>query len=90
MVLFPDKEPYLATRMRAQDLANELGHLTDDMFRTWDKDPNNNLAEIYYFSSSEWVASNRINPETNRSFADWAEFFGPVQAAGDNYTRIVS
>jgi len=78
--------------MRAQDVANELGHLTDDMFRTWEKDPDINatIGGIYYFSSSEWVASNRINPETNDSFADWADFFGPVQAAGDNYTRVVS
>jgi hypothetical protein len=93
---FPHKEVNdIGSRIRAHDVANELGQLIDEKFRQWDSSqgpsPDNDATALMYeFSTSEWVASNRINPDTNQDFANWAEFFGPIHAADDNFTKIVS
>ncbi|KAF2635276.1 hypothetical protein P280DRAFT_473987 [Massarina eburnea CBS 473.64] len=90
---FPDIEPNMETRIRAHDMAEELGRMTDEMFREWQKESNpddDTVGLLYEYSSKEWVVSNRINPTTNNTFANWTEFFGPVQEAGDNFTNIQS
>jgi len=36
--------------------------------------------------ASEWVATERLNANTNHTFASWPEFFGPQAAFGDEFT----
>ncbi|KAJ4286663.1 hypothetical protein N0V90_012915 [Kalmusia sp. IMI 367209] len=87
---FPDIEPYVATRMRAHSMANELGTFTDGVFREWEKNPSAS-GDVFVMSSNEWVTGNRINPNTNETFRDWQEFFfSPNQFSGDNFTNNVS
>jgi hypothetical protein len=90
--LFPDTDPVLLLRMRAQPMANELGLITDAKYQDWLSKAESSeeaLQHAYEFAASEWVASNRIDPATNESFADWPGFYGPVQIAGDDFTKPV-
>lgn len=88
---FPDLDPIIGTRMRAHDMANDLGRVTDEF---WNKegefDGYNAAAWRFTLASSDWVASNRIDAETNDSFANWQEFYGPREFHGDSFTKTVS
>jgi hypothetical protein len=47
--------------------------------------------ETYYdLYANEWVASKRLNGDTNQPFTSWAEEFGPHQANGDSFTTTIS
>jgi hypothetical protein len=60
----------------------------DTMTNYW-----NNLNDTddnyYLLAANEWVATDRLNAETNQNFTTWAEFFGPHLYDGDNFTTTV-
>ena len=45
-----------------------------------------NDTDSYPLVADEWVVTDRINAETNRTFSSWAEFFGPHAFDGDEFT----
>ncbi|KAF4539817.1 Peptidase s41 family protein [Lasiodiplodia theobromae] len=85
---FPDLDPILGTRMRAHDMANDLGRVTDEFWKKEGEfDGYNAAAWRFTLASSDWVASNRIDADTNDSFASWQEFYGPRELHGDSFTK---
>ena len=43
----------------------------------------------YALAANEWLASDRLNADTNQNFTSWAEFFGPNEFDGDSFTTVV-
>ena len=72
--------------MRAHQTANELGRiLTANWSTLTPEDEEYNLE-----STNDWVITDRINPLTGQNFTTWEEFYGPLEANGDNFTNAVS
>lgn len=69
--------------MRAQ-------HPTDIMGQVFTGAVTPNSTYWSVLAADEWVATSRINAETNETFASWEEFFGPQAAGGDEFTAVVS
>jgi hypothetical protein len=71
--------------MRAHPSADVMG---ETMTNYWN---NLNDTDDNYFilAANEWVATDRINANTNQNFTTWAEFFGPNLYNGDNFTTTV-
>lgn len=70
--------------MRAHATADVLGNTFTNYYSP-------SLNETYYdaLSASDWVATDRINTNTNQNFTSWGEFFGPHMYNGDNFTTTV-
>ena len=67
------------------DLANVIGQTTTTM---WDNLPTE--SDSYYFNStSEWVATDRLNAATGLNFSSWQEYYGPNAIHGDLFTTTV-
>jgi hypothetical protein len=79
---FPNIDPFGGSRLRATTPANVLGQTLTLAFT------NLTSTNDTYFQlvDSEWVATTRINANTNHTFASWPEFFGPSQDNGDYFT----
>lgn len=70
--------------MRAHTAADVLGNTFTNYYSP-------SLNETYHdlLSASDWVATDRINANTNQNFTSWGEFFGPHLDNGDNFTTTV-
>ncbi len=79
---FPNIDPFGGSRLRAQHAADVIGQTTTTYFQTLSSTSDDFTTLI----ASEWVATERINANTNRTFASWAEFFGPQEYNGDEFT----
>ena len=83
---FPNIDPFAGSSMRAHSSADVMG---ETMTNYW-----NNLNDTddnyYLLAANEWVATDRLNANTNENFTTWAEFFGPHLYDGDNFTTTVS
>lgn len=87
-----DKMPYGGSRLRGHRAANIMGKTLTDYWKTTsaqDVDADAEDTDYYYLYSNEWVASTRINADTNKTFQSWEEFYGPHQAKGGNFTTTV-
>lgn len=79
---FPNIDPYGASRMRAHHAADVLGNsLTEYYAGLSTQDPNYEA-----LAADEWIATPRINAETNANFTSWTEFYGSYEYNGDNFT----
>jgi hypothetical protein len=83
---FPNIDPFDGSRMRAHPSANVMGETITDFWNSL------NATDDGYFelAADEWVATDRINANTNQNFTSWAEFFGPHLYNGDYFTTTVS
>ncbi|KAG4412855.1 hypothetical protein IFR04_014016 [Cadophora malorum] len=79
---FPKIDPYGGSRLRAQPAANVMGKAMTDYFKTLPSDDD----DYTYLYANEWVASTRLNADTNELFGSWEEFFGPHASNGDSFT----
>jgi hypothetical protein len=80
---FPNIDPFQGSRLRAHPAANVMGNVITEYFEAFD-----NTTETYAdLITSEWVATTKINAETNQLFTSWSEEFGgPHFFDGDNFT----
>lgn len=46
--------------------------------------------DYYALAANEWLATDRLDADTNQNFTSWAEFFGPHEFDGDSFTTTVS
>lgn len=81
---FPNIEPFAGSRLRAISAANVMGQTLTSVFHNLTTADD----EYYELVDSEWVATTKLNANTNQSFASWPEFFGPTQSNGDFFTTI--
>lgn len=82
---FPDIEPFGGSRLRASRSTNVMGEAITDYFNQLPTtDPDYGI-----FSTVEWVATTRIDAETNSNFTSWNQFFGPVLSGDDAFTTTV-
>ncbi|KAL1873512.1 hypothetical protein Daus18300_003875 [Diaporthe australafricana] len=80
--LFPNIDPYGGSRMRAHKAADAMGSsLTGYYTGLPMTDP-----EYEALAADEWIATTRIDAETNVNFTSWAEFYGPYEYNGDTFT----
>ena len=81
---FPTLDHCGGSRLRTHDSVNVMG---DILTEYW-----NSLTQVdddyYNLAADDWVSLDRINANTNRNFASWAEFYGPWSANGDSFTTI--
>ncbi|QIX02146.1 hypothetical protein AMS68_007663 [Peltaster fructicola] len=80
---FPNDSPFAGSRIRDHPLANELGLTLSNYFQTLrpDDDAYDTL------DGDEWVVTNRINAQTGHNFTSWQDFYGPVTANGDIFSK---
>lgn len=83
---FPNIDPYGASRMRAHHAADVMGNSLTEYY--------NGLStanpDYETLAADEWIATPRINAETDVNFTSWAEFYGSYEYNGDNFTAKVS
>ncbi|KAL9109652.1 MAG: hypothetical protein Q9227_005689 [Pyrenula ochraceoflavens] len=79
---FPNIDPFLGSRLRAQPKAQVLGNTFTQFF----DDPSINEADYYRVSASDWVATDKLNANTGQNFSSWDEYFGPNEYNGDSFT----
>lgn len=82
---FPSIDPYGGSRLRAHPAANVMGKAMTDYFESISSDD----YDYTYLYANKWVASTRLNANTDRKFASWEEFFGPQVVNGDSFTTTV-
>lgn len=70
--------------MRAHPSANVMGETLTTYFQTL----NDTQDDFFTLVSSEWVAVDRINADTNGNFDSWPEFFGPHAQYGDEFSTV--
>lgn len=81
-LFFPNVDAFAGSRMRATHPIDVMGSTLTHEFSQMDPtDPDYDV-----FLANEFVATPRINADTNRNFTSWAEFFGPHLYHGDNFT----
>jgi Peptidase family S41 len=80
---FPNIDAFRGSRLRAHPAANVMGSTITEYFGLFDS-----TDQMYEdLITNEWVATSRINADTNELFASWAEAFGPpLFFDGDNFT----
>lgn len=84
--LFPNIDPYGASRMRAHHAADVMGNsLTEYYAGLSTSNP-----DYETLAADEWIATPRINAETGVNFTSWPEFYGSYEYNGDNFTTKVS
>ncbi|KAN0113262.1 hypothetical protein V8E51_006213 [Hyaloscypha variabilis] len=79
---FPNIDPFGGSRLRAHHAADVIGQTTTTYFQSL----SSTSGDFTTLIASEWVATERLNANTNRTFASWPEFFGPQAANGDEFT----
>ncbi|KAH7327405.1 hypothetical protein BKA65DRAFT_66958 [Rhexocercosporidium sp. MPI-PUGE-AT-0058] len=79
---FPKIDPYGGSRLRAHPAANVMGKAMTDYFDNITSDD----YDYTYLYANEWVASTRLNADTDERFESWEEFFGPHVSNGDSFT----
>lgn len=79
---FPNINPFEGSRLRAHPAANVMGNTITEYFRILD-----NTTELFRdLIKNDWVATTKINADTNQLFTTWSEEFGGPHANGDNFT----
>lgn len=81
---FPNIDPFGGSRLRATTPANVMGQTLTAAFHNLTAA--NDTDTYFELVDSEWVATTRINANTNQTFASWPEFFGPSESNGDFFT----
>ncbi|TVY84307.1 Peptidase S41 family protein [Lachnellula suecica] len=79
---FPNVDPYGGSRLRATSPADILGQTLTNVFQGLNSTNDN----YFQLVNSEWVATTKLNANTNQTFASWPEFFGPSESNGDYFT----
>ncbi|KAJ8109362.1 hypothetical protein ONZ43_g6159 [Nemania bipapillata] len=80
---FPNIQPFGGSRMRAHRATNVMGEAMTDFFNQLPAtDP-----DYATLSTVEWVATTRIDAETNSNFTSWSQFFGPIVSGDDAFTK---
>ncbi|KAE8441124.1 hypothetical protein EG329_005836 [Mollisiaceae sp. DMI_Dod_QoI] len=79
---FPNKDPYGGSRLRATPQANVMGQTLTSVFQDLTSTDDHQLVD------SEWVATTRLNANTNQTFTSWSEFFGQSESDGDFFTTV--
>ncbi|KAI1756077.1 hypothetical protein F4782DRAFT_320022 [Xylaria castorea] len=80
---FPDIEPFGGSRLRATHSTNVMGETVTDYFNQLPAtDPDQSV-----LSTVEWVATTRVDADTNSDFTSWNQFFGPVSSSDDVFTK---
>ncbi|RDW66343.1 hypothetical protein BP6252_09978 [Coleophoma cylindrospora] len=79
---FPNIKTFSGSRMRAHHAADVMGNTITDYWESLDDTSN----DYYILAANEWVATDRLNADTDQNFTSWPEFFGPHLYHGDNFT----
>ncbi|KUJ16945.1 uncharacterized protein LY89DRAFT_684938 [Mollisia scopiformis] len=82
---FPNIDPYGGSRLRATTPANVMGQTLTSVFQNLSSTDTDD-DQYYQLVDSEWVATTKLNANTNQTFASWSEFFGPSEIDGDFFT----
>ena len=82
---FPSNDTFRGSRLRAHPQADVLGNTFTTYFST-NQSPNSSVYDA--LAASEWVATDRLNAETDQNFTSWGEFFGPHYFNGDTFTTV--
>ncbi|KAJ4351873.1 uncharacterized protein N0V89_007217 [Didymosphaeria variabile] len=86
---FYEQEPWTGSRIRTSEMANTLGESYSSWWDSLETGHDGALDPNYqYFSSSEWVIDNRINPATGANYSSWDEYRGPVSYQGDTFSNL--
>ncbi|KAF4635118.1 hypothetical protein G7Y89_g2987 [Cudoniella acicularis] len=79
---FPNINPFQGSRLRAHPAADVMGTAITEYFQLF-----NSTSSTYEdLITDEWVATTKINADTNQLFTSWSEEFGPHSFDGDNFT----
>ncbi|KAM0798969.1 hypothetical protein BDR22DRAFT_857304 [Usnea florida] len=82
---FPSNDTFRGSRLRAQPFANVIGNT----FTQFYQDQRSQNSSVYDdLSASDFVATSRIDVETNQNFTSWAQFFGPHPFNDDLFTTV--
>lgn len=81
---FPNTDPYAGSRMRSHYLMNEFGTTQNAYYSTLTPDSD----DFPEFEASEFVATDRINAETEQNFTSWRQFYGPLRENEDTFSRV--
>ena len=82
---FPSNDTFRGSRLRAQSFANIIGNT----FTQFYQDQRSQNSSVYDdLSASDFVATSRIDVETNQNFTSWAQFFGPHTFNDDLFTTV--
>ncbi|KAI0479822.1 hypothetical protein F4859DRAFT_477484 [Xylaria cf. heliscus] len=80
---FPAIEPFGGSRLRATHATNVMGETITDYFNQLPvTDPDHSV-----LSTVEWVATTRVDADTDSNFTSWSQFFGPVVSSDDVFTK---
>ncbi|KAI1735463.1 hypothetical protein F4680DRAFT_469992 [Xylaria scruposa] len=80
---FPDIEPFGGSRLRATRSTNVMGETITDYFNQLSAtDPDKSV-----LTTVEWVATTRVDADTDSNFTSWSQFFGPVSSSDDVFTK---
>ncbi|KAI0441351.1 hypothetical protein F4803DRAFT_552238 [Xylaria telfairii] len=80
---FPNIEPFGGSRLRATRSTNIMGETITDYFNQLAAtDPDHSV-----LSTVEWVATTRVDAETDSNFTSWSQFFGPILSSDDVFTK---
>ena len=82
---FPDANIFLGTRLRAHPQADVIGNTLTQYF---DENEVKDSDDYAFLAATVFVATARINPETNENFTSWGEYFGPHPYNGDLFTTV--
>ena len=83
---FPTVDPFGGSRLRAQPLVDVLGNTITNYYNT----VQTSTYEYYgLLSANEWVATDRLDAETDQNFTSWAQFYGPHADNNDYFTTTV-
>ncbi|KAH9210815.1 hypothetical protein DL95DRAFT_412649 [Leptodontidium sp. 2 PMI_412] len=82
---FPKIDPCGGSRLRAQPAANIMRKAMLDYFQTLSSDDD----AYAYLYANEWVASTRLNADTNEQFTTWEAFYCPHTSNGDSFTTTI-
>lgn len=83
---FPNIDPYGASRMRAHHAADVMGKSLTEYYGGL----STTSPDYETLAADEWIATPRLNAETNVNFTSWTEFYGPHEYNGDSFTTNVS
>lgn len=83
---FPNIDPYGASRMRAHHAADVMGNSLTEYYAGL----STSSPDYETLAADEWIATPRINAETDVNFTSWREFYGSFEYNGDSFTAKVS
>ncbi|KAF1917934.1 hypothetical protein BDU57DRAFT_181818 [Ampelomyces quisqualis] len=84
--LFPDEDPYGASRFRALEAVDLIGKATSSFASLSPREEDGNVT--IQNAQVSWFDYHTDTTVDGKPFSSWAEKFGPVEVNGDRYTTL--